>query len=153
MSHPLLVVSQQSLLMSCLEHYNLRKEKKEYYEVCTNKSYKINMLHIKLKPSRAEEQLRQLFFIFYEIENDQTLLISVKCLVATTLMSENRAFTSELLWNKDISQQKDCKLHQSVSKVTKCSIKPTQTALQPFSESEDAYFVSERWYLAFGVAY
>lgn len=26
-SHPLLVVSQKSLLMSCLEHYNLRKGK------------------------------------------------------------------------------------------------------------------------------
>lgn len=30
-SHPLLVVSQQSLLMSCLEHYNLRKGKKQFY--------------------------------------------------------------------------------------------------------------------------
>lgn len=37
-SHPLLVVSQQPLLMSFLEHYDLRKEKKLLCETGTNKN-------------------------------------------------------------------------------------------------------------------
>lgn len=83
-SHPLLVVSQQPLLMSLLEHYDLRKEKKLLCEAGTNKT-----LH--------NRPLTQVIQEGNKTENEQTLPISVKCVVATVSMSENSVFTSELL--------------------------------------------------------
>lgn len=86
-SHLLLVVAAQAVLMACLEHQNLQKITPRWsLNVCTWHWSCLNLVFLQKK--RMNKYC-------------STLLISLQCLAATTLTSEKRAFTSELLWNKD----------------------------------------------------
>lgn len=140
-SYPLLVISQQSLLMSCLEHYNLRKGKQHLYTLIKAAlqwrwNYdKCMLILILITVNITLSCPRGNCLFFTQLckmrhENEQTLLISVKCLLATVLMSENRALTSELPWKNTFT------FHQQQYIIHWEEIK---------SRIADAYFVGERW--------